>query len=44
VDEVIGMVGLESVVMHDGVRAEGVIKTAEGPVHEIAVQRPFKKG
>jgi hypothetical protein len=37
------MVGFESVVMNDGVRPEGVIKTAERPVHEITVQRPFKE-
>jgi hypothetical protein len=43
VDEVIGVVGFEGVVMHDGVRPEGVIKTAEWTVHEIAVQRPLKK-
>jgi hypothetical protein len=26
------------------VRAEGIVETAEGPVHEIAVKSPFKKG
>ena len=39
----IGVIGLESMVMDDGVRAEGVIKISERPVHEITMQRPFKK-
>jgi hypothetical protein len=37
------VVGFESVVMHDGMCAKGVIEPAERPVHEIAVQRPLKK-
>jgi ribulose bisphosphate carboxylase small subunit len=39
----ISVVGLESVMMHDGVCLKGLFPSRERPVHEILVQRPFKK-
>jgi hypothetical protein len=39
----IGVVRLESLMMHQGVRSKGVIDGADGPVHEETMQRPFKE-
>jgi hypothetical protein len=43
VDEVVSVVGFESVVMDDGVRLKSVAEIKKRAVHEITMQRPFKK-
>lgn len=43
VDEMVGLVGLENLMVNDGVRFEGVIKFADRAMHDETVQRPFKE-
>lgn len=40
----ISMVSLERMVMDDGVRTEWIIKAANWFMHDVTMERPFKKG
>jgi hypothetical protein len=43
VDEVVGLVGLENLMMHYGVRLKGISEIPHRAVHYIFVECPFKK-
>lgn len=42
-DEVVGMVGLEGLVVDNGMRLERVAEAAQRPVHHIFVEQPLEK-
>jgi hypothetical protein len=41
--EVIGVVGLESLVVDDGVGVKGVSEAADGAVHDVFMEGPFEE-
>lgn len=43
IDQMVGVIRLEHMMMDDGMRLEGVIKATNHPVHDVAVQSPFKE-
>jgi hypothetical protein len=43
-NQMVSMVRLEGVVMHQGMGLKGVTKIEQRPVHDIAMEGPFKKG
>jgi hypothetical protein len=40
----IGVVRAKNMMVNEGVGLEGVAKTKNGAVHDIAMQEPFEKG
>jgi hypothetical protein len=44
IKEVIGVIGLEDAMMHEGVRPEWVGQAEESSVHDEPMERPFKEG
>ena len=43
-DEVVGVIGLEDLMMHHGVGLEGIAEAADRAMHHKLVDRPFKEG
>jgi hypothetical protein len=44
VHQMIGVVGFKNLVMNQRMAFERITKFAQGPMHDIAVQNPFKNG
>src|SRR2546421_7377394 len=44
IEQMVGMICFESLMVNHRMRLKGVIKLAKGPVHEKPMQRPLKKG